>query len=512
MGWNSYDCFNYSVTEEQVKANADYMAANLKQYGWEYVCIDWAWYYSGTGTGSPNQDANFSPKLNLDTYGRMIPDTIRFPSSKNGQGFKPLIDYIHSKGLKFGFHLMRGIPRQAVNANMIIKGTNYKAGDIADKVNLCAWLNLMYGINMNHQAGQAYLNSLFELYALWGLDFVKVDDLINPYGAPAYRTSEIKGYRTAINNCNRDIVFSTSPGATPLSNATQIVEDANQWRMANDLWDNWNNLNAMFDLASSWYKHADSGHWPDADMIPIGRLSKKGPNGNERWSNLTNDEKYTMMTLWIMARSPLIWGGNLVENRAEELKLMQNDEALAVNQNSANNKPVTTGNTPVWVADVPGTKIKYVAVFNRNSSTASVKINFNDLGVTTSDDTLRDLWTKNNIGVYSGSYTVSLASHQSKLYRLTPPGEKMPGNTSVKKTLHAGNKNNFITRFAKGKLMVVPENQVGTFSVSVYRSNGQLAGSRSGNKSVILPLRDNGMYVVTILCNGKTENQLMSIH
>ena len=249
MGWNSYDCFNFTATESEVKANADYMAANLKEYGWQYICIDWAWYFTGTGTGSPNQDSSFNPKLNLDSYGRMIPDTTRFPSSANGQGFKPLADYIHGKGLKLGIHLMRGIPRQAVSANTPILGTSYRANDVADKVNLCAWLNLMYGLNMSHAGAQAYLNSLFELYASWGIDFVKVDDLINPYGSPAYRQSEIEAYRTAINNCGREMVFSTSPGATPLANASHIMQYANQWRMANDLWDNWKNLNAMFDLA-----------------------------------------------------------------------------------------------------------------------------------------------------------------------------------------------------------------------------------------------------------------------
>ncbi|HEX3029225.1 MAG TPA: carbohydrate-binding protein, partial [Clostridia bacterium] len=323
----------------------------------------------------------------------------------------------HSKGLKFGIHLMRGIPRQAVAANTPILGTNYKAGDIADKVNLCAWLNLMYGLNMSHPAAQAYLNSLFQLYASWGVDFVKVDDLINPYGSPAYRQSEIQGYRTAINNCGREIVLSTSPGATPLANATQISKDANQWRMANDLWDNWNNLNAMFDLAASWYPYAGAGHWPDADMIPIGKLTKRGPAGAERWSNLTKDEKYTMMTLWCIVRSPLMWGGNLVENRAEELQLMQNSEVIAVNQNSINSRPVIKGNNPIWCADIPGSTDKYVAVFNRNSTSANVTIDFSAIGVNGSA-IIRDLWAKSNVGTYSGSYTTNLAAHQSKLYRV----------------------------------------------------------------------------------------------
>jgi len=410
MGWNSFDSFDYLVNEAQVKSNADYMEANLKQYGWKYVCIDYCWY-STAQSGSLNQDANFNPKLNVDSYGRVMPDTTRFPSSANGQGFKPIADYIHSKGLKFGIHLMRGIPRQAVAANTQIFGTNYRASDIADKSSLCAWLNLMYGLNMNHQASQPYLNSLFQQYATWGVDFVKVDDLINPYGSPSYHQSEIEGYRKAIDNCGREMVLSTSPGATPLANASHIMKNANQWRMANDLWDRWSDINSMFDLSASWYPYAGNGHWPDADMIPIGKISG-------RWSNLTSDEKYTLMTLWCIIRSPLIWGGNLVENRTEELELMQNSEVIAVNQNSTNNHPIVNGNTPIWSADVPGSNDKYVAIFNRNNNSASIKIDFNNIGFSGSLS-LRDLWAKSNIGTYSGSYTVSLGAHQSRLYRVS---------------------------------------------------------------------------------------------
>ena len=424
MGWNSYDALNHSVTEAQVKAAADFMAENLREYGWEYICIDWAWYYTGNSTGSPNQENGFNPPLVVDEYCRMLPDPAKFPSSANGQGFKPLADYIHEKGLKMGVHLMRGIPRQAVAANMPIKGSSAKANDIADKVNLCAWLNLMYGLNMSNPAAQTYLNSLFELYASWGIDFVKVDDLINPYGAPAFRGSEIEGYRKAIDACGREMVFSTSPGATPVSNATQIKQFANQWRMANDLWDKWDNLNTMFDLTNSWYTHAGPGHWPDADMIPIGRLNKHGPTGAERWSNLTGTEKHTMMTLWCIARSPLIWGGNLVENRAEELELMQNGEVTAVNQKSTNSRSIVNGTTPVWCADIPGTADKYVALFNRGSGTANVTVRFSDIGMTQQDTVrVRDLWAKADKGGYTGSYSMSVPSHGSGLFRLSgkPP-------------------------------------------------------------------------------------------
>lgn len=432
MGWNSYDALNHSVTEAQVKAAADFMAEHLKEYGWEYICIDWAWYYTGNSTSSPNQDAGFSPKIVVDEYSRMLPDPAKFPSSANGQGFKPLADYIHSKGLKMGVHLMRGIPRQAVAANAPIKGSSAKANDIADKVNLCAWLNLMYGLDMNKEGSQAYFNSLFELYASWGIDYVKVDDLINPYGSPAFRESEIEGYRKAIDNCGRDMVFSTSPGATPVADAAKVKVLANQWRIVNDLWDNWDNLNAIFDISYAWYTHAGPGHWPDADMIPIGRLNKHGPTGAERWSKLTNDEKHTMMSLWCIVQSPLIWGGNLVENRAEELELMQNGEVIAVNQKGANSRPIVNGNTPVWCADIPGTGDKYVGLFNRTGGATNVTVTFTEIGFSVSDTlTVRDLWTKADKGNYSSSYTVSVPSHGSVLLRLI--GKPIPKRSAYVK-------------------------------------------------------------------------------
>jgi alpha-galactosidase len=512
MGWNSYDCFNHSATEAIVKANADYMAENLKEYGWEYICIDWAWYYTGNSTGSPNQDNSFNPTLVLDNNGRMLPDPAKFPSSVNGQGFKPLADYIHSKGLKFGFHLMRGIPRQAVNANTPVLGTNSRAKDIYTQSNPCAWLNLMWGLDMSKPDAQKYLNSLFELYASWGLDFVKVDDLINPYGSPAFRQSEIEGYRKAIDSCGRDIVFSTSPGETPLANATQISQLANQWRMANDLWDNWNSLNNMIGLAQQWYQYAKPGQWPDADMIPIGKVSKHGPNGAERFSSLTNDEKYTMMTVWIMARSPLMWGGNLVENRAEELKLMQNGEALAVSQHATNNRPVATGNTPVWCADIPGSSIKYVAVINRNSSAANVTINFNTLGVTVGSDTLRDLWAQSNVGVYSGNYTVNLAAHQSKLYRLTPPGATM---IAPRKAADAGKitERKFETINSNGNILICPRGINGRFNVSVYMPNGRLVTNKENlTGEISVPVGSKGIYLFNFTFNGHIEKRLVPLY
>ncbi|MFC7481933.1 glycoside hydrolase family 27 protein [Luedemannella flava] len=301
MGWNSYDSYNWNVTEAQVKANADYMRDNLRQYGWQYIVIDWAWYYPGSGTGSPNQDANLNPRLRMDANGRLLPDTTRFPSATGTNGFKPLADYIHAQGLKFGIHLMRGIPRQAVADNVPILNTSYRANQI-NNTTTAAWLNLNWGLNMSHAGAQAYLDSLFALYASWGVDYVKVDDI----AAPTYRQSEVDGYRLAIQRSGRPMVLSLSPGPTPLSAAGHVTANAHMWRIVNDLWDNWSSLDALFDVLRDWTPHRSTGAWPDPDMIPIGRLSKQGPVGSPRYSNLTADEQRTLMTLWAINRAPLM--------------------------------------------------------------------------------------------------------------------------------------------------------------------------------------------------------------
>ena len=266
MGWASYDCLNFTATEAEMKAMADTMAKKYLSYGWQYVNIDWCWSFPCPGItnctqGSPNQTWNgtngnptAATRLKMDAYGRLMPDTVRHPSAVGGAGFKPLADYIHGKGLKFGIHIMRGIPRQAVNDNTPIYGTTYHAADAANKADTCTWLNHMYGLNFGSVAAQAYLNSILTMYATWGIDYIKIDDLVDSKVSPrtTFKTY-IQGYRAAIDSTHRPMVFSTSPGATPIIDSVFFMTYTNQWRMADDLWDNWSTLNTMLDLAANWY-------------------------------------------------------------------------------------------------------------------------------------------------------------------------------------------------------------------------------------------------------------------
>jgi hypothetical protein len=423
IGWNSYNCFGSAVHEDEVKANTDYMATYLKPYGWQYIVVDFLWSYDnppGSNIGNPFQlrlpDGAYVPWLTMDKWGRLLPQPNKFPSSFGGKGFKSLADYVHSKGLKFGIHVMRGIPRQAYWAKSPVKGTNGITADmVADTNSKCPWMNHMYGLDMKKNGAQQYLNSLLDLYASWGVDFIKVDDLSRPYS-----NAEVEGYSKAIAQCGRPIVLSLSPGETPVKEASHASKYANMWRMADDFWDNWKEILHMFDYAKNWEGVGGPGHWPDCDMLQIGKLSKRGPVGNERYSRFTADELYTHMSFWCIYRSPLMLGGNLPENRELELKLMTNDEVLAVNQKGVDPRQLYKKNgAMVWFSHVNGTKDIYVGLFNIGDSDQPVNVDFSALGLK-GKIRVRDLWKKKEAGQFTRGYQQDIHLHGAALLRLSP--------------------------------------------------------------------------------------------
>lgn len=421
MGWNSYNCFGSAVHEDEVKANADYVAKNLKQYGWQYVVVDFLWSYDnpvGSTIGNPFQkqleDGSYVPWLTMDKWGRLMPQPTKFPSAFGGNGFKPLGDYVHALGLKFGIHVMRGIPRQAVWSKSPVMGTNGITADmIADTSSTCPWMNHMYGLNMSKPGAQEYLNSILQLYAFWGVDFIKVDDISRPY-----RTAEIEGYEKAIAASGRPMPLSISPGETALTAKDHVTKHASMWRMADDFWDNWEMVLHMFNYAKSWEGTGSAGHWPDCDMIQIGKLSKRGPVGPERYSRFTEDELYTHMNFWCIFRSPLMLGGNLPENRELELKLFTNAEVLGVNQQGENPRQLyKQDGSMIWVSNVQGSKDLYVGLFNIGDNAHDVALDFASLKLKGSVG-VRDLWKKTDLGSFKKKYTQKLNPHASVLLRL----------------------------------------------------------------------------------------------
>jgi len=412
MGWNSWDCYGPTVTETEVKANADYMAEKLKQHGWEYIVVDIRWFVANDKAGGYNEK---DPVYTMDEYGRLLPAVEKFPSAVDGKGFKPLADYVHSKGLKFGIHLMRGVPVEAVKKSLPVMGTAVKASDIYSDSLQCKWLHDMYTIDTLKTGAQEYYNSIFNLYASWGVDYVKVDDLSRPY-----HHGEIAMIRKAIDQSGRPMVFSTSPGATPLEWAKHVVNHANMWRICDDFWDNWKMLEPQFKRCADWAPYIGEGHFPDADMLPLGHIALRAERGTDRMTGFTKPEQYTLMNLWAMFRSPLMFGGDLPTNDEFTLSLLTNDEVLAVNQNSANNKQLKAENgLIVWTADVLGTEDKYVAFFNINDSIASeISVTPAELGIT-GNYTVKDLWSKEEKGSVADKFTVLVEPHASVLVRFS---------------------------------------------------------------------------------------------
>lgn len=362
MGWNSWDCYGPTVVESEVKANADYMAKHLADYGWEYVVVDIRWFVENDKAGGYNQT---DPIYVYDEYGRYTPALNRFPSAANGVGFKALADYVHGLGLKFGIHIMRGLPKIAAEKKLPVKGTNGITCDmIASNDSACTWLRDNYKVDYRKPGAQEYYNSIFDLYAQWGVDFVKVDDLSRPY-----HTAEIEMIRHAIDQCGRPIVLSISPGETPLEKMEHVKNHANMWRTVDDFWDNWSQLNYQFNVCAKWAPYIAPGTWPDADMLPLGKISIRGERGEERWTNFTTDEQYTMMNLWTIFKSPLMFGGDLPQNDEATNKLLTDPDVLYMHHYSANNRQLNRNdNRIIWAADDPANGDKFVALFNTGGS------------------------------------------------------------------------------------------------------------------------------------------------
>lgn len=426
MGWNSWDCFGTNVTESEVRANAEFMAKNLKQVGWEYVIVDLAWY--APGVDNHNYKTPNIPML-IDDFGRLIPDPERFPSSENGKGFKPLADFVHSLGLKFGIHIMRGIPWNAVNLELPVKGTSKTANQISYNREQCPWFASMHTLDFGMTEAQAYYDSIFELYAEWGVDYIKADD-VNAWhetnkssGSPTgegspYRIDDIEGMAKAINNSGRDMVFSISPGGPETTIINHLRNNANLWRISADFWDEWGSLKTQMDRCSTWAPFIKEGHWPDADMLPLGDLPRGESGGINRKTNFTNEEQKTVMTLWSICRSPLMFGGNLPESDKFTIDLITNDEVLSINQNSNNNRLVIDRNDiKIWAADdINGNT--YVAFFNTSEQQKSVKITFEELNIAPAHK-LRDVWKKENLGEVMNEVSQEVPAHGAYLFLLS---------------------------------------------------------------------------------------------
>jgi hypothetical protein len=428
MGWNSWDSYGLTIDEDQFKANATVLVS-LQQYGWKYAVIDEGWYLANPA-GSNLEQRHYL----WNSTGLLVPDPARFPSAANGAGFKPLADWVHSQGLKFGIHIVRGIPRQVVAANLPVAGTSFTAADAADTSSPCPWDEGNWGIKDN-AAGQAYYDSMLRLYASWGLDFLKVDCISDH----PYRPTEIRQIAEAIRKSGRPIVLSLSPGPTDVSHAAEVAKYAQMWRITNDHWDAWEfaqhtpdgypfGLRGDFDMLAKWFPYVGPGSWPDADMLPEGWLGPNPGMDPPRQSRLTRDEQRTEFTLWAVTRSPLILGTNLTRLDDFTRSLLTNQTVLFVDQNATYSRPVDASalgsnfqDVRVWRATIgqPGDRgyAEYFAFFNLSAAPLTLRTTWKDLGLNAAKRSARNVWDDSTTKE-SKDIGVALPPHGCALFEL----------------------------------------------------------------------------------------------
>ena len=417
MGWNSWDSYGTTVNEAAVKANAEWMAKHLKEFGWQYVVVDMEWFVTNPVPEGNAKDSIYS----LDKNGRYTPAPNRFPSASK-DGFKPLADYVHSLGLKFGIHILQGIPKEAVNQNSPIEGSAFHAADVADISGTCRWNFDNYDVR-NNAAGQAYYDSIARLYASWGVDLIKVDCI--SFGP--YKGDEIRMLSSALKKTGRPILLSLSPGPAPLEKQLEMQRLATQWRISNDIWDIWHStvfypqgLNDQFVNVAAWASDPRKGHYPDADMLPLGYLGPAPGWGIPRETRLTHDEQRTFLTLWGIFRSPLMMGGDLPHNDEWTTSVLTNREFLEVDQHSRDTKVVINSQDEVvWSSKPEDGNGNYLAIFNRKEEPTILHFTWSQLGLPEGEYQLRDLWDRRDLGA-AKEITVTLAPHASVLYRVRP--------------------------------------------------------------------------------------------
>ncbi len=448
MGWNSWDSYGLTITEPEFRANVTVEANELKSFGWDYAVIDEGWFFFNPQDRPKPDTLHYA----IDANGRYVPAPMRFPSAasphhENGSptpvtpmqfqatiyddvSFKPLADWVHSQGLKFGIHIVRGIPRASVERNLPIANSAFHAADAADTTDACPWDPTNWGVKDN-AAGQAWYDSLLAQYAAWGVDLLKVDCI----AAHPYKIDEIRMIRRAIDKATaktgRPIVLSLSPGPTALENSAAVAAEAQMWRISNDVWDVWSSdtgkafpqtLLGQFANTAAWAPYAKPGNWPDADMLPLGELRPEPGYGQPRATRLTPDEQQTLLTLWAMSRSPLILGANLTMLNDATLKLLSNPDLIRIDQTAtASGQVLHDGGVIAWTAELPANSpggTTALALFNTGETQVVLDSSFEAYNLDPGPYRVKDVWTGKSVNKVASLQDVTLEPHACILWLL----------------------------------------------------------------------------------------------
>jgi alpha-galactosidase len=404
LGWSTYSQQTIAsnvMTEQNILTQSDALRqSGLEDHGFRYINLDAGW--AGDTT---------------DAYGRGLWNTTAFPH------FLDVIQHIHANGQKVGIYLLPGIGAGVVSANMPILGTSYHAQDIvAQPLTIGNGFGYGYKIDFSKPGAQEYINSLVDLYASWGVDFIKLDavtpgsynDNLNIDNIP-----DVIAYRKAIAQSGRRIWLTLS-WALDEDYLSDWQQNGNARRIEGDVecegdcpnLTEWQRVQLRFYDLIGW--QSASGPklgWNDLDSLEV---------GNGAIDGITDTEQQTAMTLWSMANAPLYLGGDLTKLTSYGKKLLFNDEVLAVDQSGHPAKQVNGGYTPVWVSDL-GNGSYYVALFNLNAFPTTVRLDWKDVGVSGALS-VRDLWAHRDIGPSFPAFSTVVPGHGARLFRVVGAG------------------------------------------------------------------------------------------
>lgn len=411
LGWNSYDCYGCSANQRVTLANLDAFAAKLKPAGYEYFVIDNGWFAEYViEPGEEFTREKEASDVRLDGHARLLPSKVSFPN-----GLKPVIEHAHKLGIKFGVHMMRGVPRKAVALRQPILGTDVTAADIANTEDTCRWCKYMFGVDMDKPGAQAYYDSVIAQLADWGIDFIKYDDIV-------HKPREIEAVADAIAKCGRDIVLSLSPGDVINLADIGAYSRANMYRITGDVWDKRPSIERGF---KRWEQVQDirvEGLWPDLDMIPFGRLMVWNPAtptrqecnvlaglGTARDDRFTPPQRRTFMAQRALAASPLFMGGELTMSSDEVFRLITHKKMLACNQNGVTGKLVhRTEHIDVWHTPHRSTPhAGWFGLFNRTESPWQGTLDLTQIGVDPRAN-LWDIWREVAVKTGHGQFVSEL--------------------------------------------------------------------------------------------------------
>jgi alpha-galactosidase len=401
MGWSSWSSLRGNVSEAVIKAQAKSMHDNLQSVGYTYINIDSGW------------------TDHLDEYGRVTWNATKFPN-----GIRPVADYVHSLGLKFGLYLLPGIPKAAVDANLPIYGTPYHAQDIADTTAVGNTHGDAWRIDYSKPGAAEYVQSQVDMLASWGVDYVKMD-FVGPGGGtvPADNRVDLEYWHKAILHNGRPIHLELS-NSLSFADVSTWQAYSNGWRIEGDIecyshcpdLTNWDQRVARrWTDVPKWVPYAGPGHWNDLDSVEVGNGSHNG---------LSPDERQSVLTLWSISASPLLLGTDLTKLDDYDLTLLKNTEVIGVDQAGHPAHPVSQA-TPqqVWFSDPgdSGDGSYTVALFNLDTTAATVTANWSDLGFS-GHALVHDMWSHENLGKYDDGFTATVPPHGSRLLRVVPLG------------------------------------------------------------------------------------------